>query len=110
MRLTIDTEKHTYEQALVGTGRVRQAPRRSCRLARGAGGEPASARVTSATPTSERLERAVLSDVISALMSGARQMIRPIVDVGGMVTHDSVQQYFVGCIPRSAIGGTLVSV
>jgi hypothetical protein len=112
VRLTINTETDTYEQAIAAV----QAAY---------GKRPVTPAAWPEAPTpypgpepgelseddlgngwSERL----LFDVIAALMPGARQVIRRIVDVGGQASYDSVQQYFAGQIPRSSIGGTLVSV
>ncbi|MDQ0408681.1 hypothetical protein ABVB69_34960 [Streptomyces sp. NPDC000349] len=112
MRLTINTETDTYEQAIAAV----QAAY---------GKRPAvpvdwpEAPAVEPMPDPQDLGDDVIKDgwseqmlfqVIAALMPRAREVIRRVVDVGGTATYDSVQQYFAPAIPRSKIGGTLTSV
>lgn len=114
MRLTIDTETDTYEQALAAV----QAAY---------GLQPATPpdwpEAPDPRPGPQDLADADLADgwseqslfqLITALMPGAREVLRRITDLGGTASYDDVQQHFAHHpthpIPLSRIGGTLTSV
>lgn len=116
MRLTIDTERDTYEQAIAAVQAAYKL-----RPVTPAGWPDAPA----PDPRPDPLDLAeddlgdgwsdrVLFQVIAGLMPGARAVLRRITDLGGTASYDGIQQHFAthptNPIPRSRIGGTLTSV
>lgn len=116
MRLTIDTETDTYEQAIAAVQAAYGL--RPC--------VPAvwpDAPVAEPRPGPQDLADDDLADgwtdqllfqLIAALMPGARAVLRRITELGGTASYDDVQQHFAHHpthpIPVSRIGGTLTSV
>ncbi|MFJ9713907.1 hypothetical protein [Streptomyces sp. NPDC101234] len=116
MRLTIDTQQDTYEQAVAAV----QAAYGMRPAVPEAWSDAAAAEVR---PGPQDLADDDLGDgwsdrllfqVIAALMPGARAVLRRITDLGGAASYEDVQQHFadhpVIPIPRSRIGGTLTSI
>lgn len=114
MRLTIDTETDTYEQAIAAVqaayGMQPVTPADWPEAPDSRPGPQDLAADDLADGWSEQL----LFQMIAALMPGARAVLRRITDLGGVASYDDVQQYFaehpVTMIPPSRIGGTLTSV
>jgi hypothetical protein len=116
VRLTIDTETDSYEQAIA-------AVQAAYGLRPDVPGDWLDAPATEPRPGPEDLSEDDLGDgwtdrllfrVIASLMPRARAVLRRIVEMGGMASYDEVQQYFAAHqtepIPRSKIGGSLTSV
>lgn len=116
MRLTIDTETDSYEQAIAA---VQAAYGLRPDVPAGWLDAPA----TEPRPGPEDLSEDDLGDgwtdrllfqMIAALMPGARAVVRRIVELGGTASYDEVQQYFAvhptDPIPRTKLGGSLTSV
>ncbi|MFF8235086.1 hypothetical protein [Streptomyces caelestis] len=116
MRLTIDTETDTYEQALA-------AVQTAYGLRPAVPSDWSDAPACEPRPGPEDLSEEnlgegwtdrTLFEVIASLMPGARTVLRRIVDVGGTASYDDVQQYVADHptdpIPPRKIGGTLTSI
>ncbi|MFF3968045.1 hypothetical protein ACFYZI_41660 [Streptomyces griseorubiginosus] len=116
MRLSIDTEKDTYEQAISAVqaayGLRPDVP------AAWPDAPPAEPRPgpqdLAADDLADGWTDQLLFQLIAALMPGARAVLRRITELGGTASYDDVQQYFAHHpthpIPISRIGGTLTSV
>ncbi|MEU9737179.1 hypothetical protein [Streptomyces sp. NPDC048002] len=117
VRLTIDTQRDTYEQAIAAV----QAAY-GLNPAAVASGWP-QAPVPAARPGPETLgsediwqgwTEQMLFDTLASVRPGVRAVLRRLVEVGGTATFDSVQEYFAGfpqtLIPPKKIGGTLTSL
>jgi hypothetical protein len=116
LRLTIDTETDSYEQAIA----VVQA---AYGLRPDVPADWLDAPATEPRPGPDDLGEDDLGDgwterllfqMIASLMPGARAVLRRIVEMGGTASYDEVQQYFAvhptDPIPRTKIGGSLTSV
>ncbi|WP_432154992.1 hypothetical protein [Streptomyces tricolor] len=117
MRLVIDTESDTYEQAIAAV----QAAYGFNPVALASAWPEAPALDPRPGPESlsgvdlgEGWTERMLFDTIAAVMPGARAVLRRLVDLGGTATYDDIQEHFVDHpetpIPRARIGGTLTSV
>jgi hypothetical protein len=114
MRLTIDTETDTYEQALAAIqaayGMRPPTPADWPEAPDPRPGPQDLADVDLADGWSEQ----TLFQVIATLMPGARAVLRRITDLGGAASYEDVQQHFAhhptNPIPLSRIGGTLTSI
>ncbi|MFI9176075.1 hypothetical protein [Streptomyces lincolnensis] len=114
MRLTIDTETDTYEQALAAVqaafGMRPVTPVDWPEAPDPRPGPQDLADDDLADGWSERM----LFQVVATLMPGARAVLRRITDLGGTASYEDVQQHFAhhptNPIPLSRIGGTLTSV
>ncbi|MEU3342423.1 hypothetical protein [Streptomyces sp. NPDC006668] len=117
MRLPIDTERDTYEQAIAAV----QAAY-GFNPAATAGSWP-EAPALEARPGPQDLSGKdlwegwtdrLLFDTIAALMPGARAVLRRLTELGGTASYDDIQAHFAGHprtpIPKDRIGGTLTSV
>jgi hypothetical protein len=116
VRLTIDTETDTYEQAVaavqIAYGLRPAVP------ADWPDAPPAERRPGPEDLSEDDLEEGwtdrMLFEAIASLMPGARAVLRRIVDLGGTASYDAVQQYFADHlthpIPATKIGGTLTSI
>jgi hypothetical protein len=116
MRLTIDTETDTYEQALA-------AVQTAYGLRPAVPADWPDAPACEPRPGPEDLSKdnlgegwndRTLFEVIASLMPGARTVLRRIVELGGTASYDDVQQYLADHptdpIPPTKIGGTLTSI
>ncbi|MGW5434050.1 hypothetical protein ACWET9_44035 [Streptomyces sp. NPDC004059] len=116
MRLTIDTETDTYEQAIA-------AVQSAYGLRPVVPQEWPDAAVVVAGPDPQDLGAEDIGDgwsdqmpfhVIASLKPGARAVLRRVTELGGTASYDDVQQYFTDHpttpIPPTKIGGTLTSV
>ncbi|WP_432198246.1 hypothetical protein [Streptomyces sp. bgisy027] len=116
MRLTIDTETDTYEQAIA-------AVQAAYGLRPDVPAAWPDAPATSPRPGPQDLAADELANgwtdqllfqLIAALMPGARAVLRRITELGGTASYEDVQQHFADHpthpIPPSKIGGTLTSV
>ncbi|MFF7845279.1 hypothetical protein ACFZC6_42050 [Streptomyces ossamyceticus] len=116
MRLTIDTETDTYEQALA-------AVQAAYGLRPDVPAAWPDAPAAEPRPGPQDLADDDLADgwtdellfgLIAALMPGARAVLRRITELGGTASYDDVQHHFAHHpthpIPISRIGGTLTSV
>ncbi|MEU5200372.1 hypothetical protein AB0G86_41090 [Streptomyces scabiei] len=116
MRLTIDTETDTYEQAIA-------AVQAAYGLRPDVPAAWPDAPVAEPRPSPQDLADDDLADgwtdqllfqLIAALMPGARAVLRRITELGGTGSYDDVQQHFAHHpthpIPISRIGGALTSV
>ncbi|GGU05989.1 hypothetical protein [Streptomyces coeruleorubidus] len=116
MRLTIDTETDSYEQAIA-------AVQAAYGLRPDVPADWPDAPATEPRPGPEDLSEDDLGDgwtdrllfqMIASLMPRARAVLRRIVEMGGTATYDEVQQHFAdhptAPIPRTKIGGSLTSV
>lgn len=114
MRLTIDTETDTYEQA---TAAVQAAygmqPVTPADWPEAPDPRPGPQDLA-ADDLADGWSEQLLFQMITALMPGARTVLRRITDLGGVASYDDVQQHFakhpVTPIPPSRIGGTLTSI
>ncbi|MCL7429799.1 hypothetical protein [Streptomyces sp. YS415] len=117
MRLTIDTQTDTYEQAIAAV----QAAY-GLNPAAEASGWP-DAPVPAARPGPETLDsediwqgwtERMLFDTLASVRPGARAVLRRLVELGGTATFDSLQEHFADHpqtpIPPKKIGGTLTSL
>lgn len=115
MRLTIDTETDTYEQAMA-------AVQAAYGLRPVVPGSWPPALAPDPRPDPRDLGSDDLGDgwtdqllfrMVAALTPGARAVLRRITELGGTSTYDAVQQYFAAHpstpIPIRQIGGTLTS-
>ncbi|MEU5957969.1 hypothetical protein [Streptomyces sp. NPDC047525] len=116
MRLTIDTETDTYEQALAAVQAaygLRPVAPASWPDAPAVEPRP-DPQDLSGDDLTDGWSEQMLFQVLAALMPGARTVLRRITDLGGEASYDDVQQHFTGHptvpIPPSRIGGTLTSV
>ncbi|MEV6183298.1 hypothetical protein [Streptomyces sp. NPDC052015] len=116
MRLTIDTEADSYEQAIA-------AVQAAYGLRPGVPAGWPDAPALDPRPDPQDLgsddigggwTEQMLFQVIASLMPGARAVLRQITALGGTASYDEVQQYFArhptDPIPPAKIGGTLTSV
>lgn len=116
MRLTIDTETDTYEQAIA-------AVQAAYGLRPDVPAAWPDAPASDPRPGPQDLADDELADgwtdqllfqLIAALMPGARAVLRRITELGGTASYDDVQQHFAHHpthpIPTSRIGGSLTSV
>ncbi|MGW3654004.1 hypothetical protein [Streptomyces sp. NPDC000878] len=111
VRLTIDTETDTYEQAIA-------AVQAAYGLRPGAPAAWPDAPAVDPRPGPQDLADGwtdqMLFQLIAALMPGARAVLRRITELGGTASYDDVQQHFAHHsthpIPISRIGGSLTSV
>ncbi|MFF4361247.1 hypothetical protein [Streptomyces sp. NPDC001604] len=114
MRLTIDTDTDTYEQAIATVqaayGLQPATP-------------PDGPEAPDPRPGPQDLAEADLADgwseqtlfqLVAVLMPGAREVLRRITELGSSASYDEVQQHFAhrptNPIPISRIGGTLTSI
>ncbi|WP_405933607.1 hypothetical protein [Streptomyces sp. NBC_00827] len=116
MRLTIDTETDTYEQAIAAvqaTYGLRPAVPANWPQAPAVDPRP-DPQDLSNDDIGNGWNDQVLFHIIASLMPGARAVLRRITDLGGTASYDEVQQYFANHptdpIPPTKIGGTLTSV
>nr|WP_024126148.1 hypothetical protein [Streptomyces sp. FR1]AHE38766.1 Hypothetical protein pFRL2_91c [Streptomyces sp. FR1] len=116
MRLTIDTETDTYEQAIAAVQAaygLRPDTPASWPDAPAAEPRPGPQDLAD-DDLADGWTDQLLFDLIAALMPGARAVLRRITELGGTVSYDDVQQHFAHhpthSIPISRIGGTLTSV
>ncbi|MEU4490029.1 hypothetical protein AB0H94_35010 [Streptomyces purpurascens] len=116
MRLTIDTETDSYEQAIA-------AVQAAYGLRPDVPADWLDAPATEPRPGPDDLGEDDLGDgwtdrllfqMIASLMPRARAVLRRIVEMGGTASYDEVQQHFAdhptAPIPRTKIGGSLTSV
>ncbi|GAA4339972.1 hypothetical protein GCM10023086_75280 [Streptomyces venetus] len=116
MRLTIDTETDSYEQAIA-------AVQAAYGLRPDVPADWLDAPAAEPRPGPEDLAEddlgggwtdRLLFQMIASLMPGARAVVRRIVEMGGTVSYGEVQQYFADHprdpIPPTKIGGTLTSI
>lgn len=116
MRLTIDTETDTYEQAIA-------AIQAAYRLRPGVpaawpDAPPADLRPGPRDLPDDNLVDGwtdqLLSHMIASLVPGARAVLRRITELGGAASYEDIQHHFphhpTNPIPPSKIGGTLTSV
>ncbi|MEU6594098.1 hypothetical protein ABZ923_33640 [Streptomyces sp. NPDC046881] len=114
MRLTIDTETDTYEQALA----VVQAAYGMRPVTPDEWSEAPDPRPGPQDLADDDLADGwtgrLLFQLIAALMPGARAVLRRITELGGTASYDDVQEHFAHHlthpIPISRIGGSLTSV
>lgn len=116
MRLTIDTETDTYEQAVAAV----QAAYGLRPAVPPAWPEPPAVdplpgpQDLSDEDIGDGWSDRMLFEMLASLMPGARAVLRRIADLGGTASYDDVQQYFADHpatpIPATKIGGTLTSV
>ncbi|NUK32519.1 hypothetical protein HRW12_01755 [Streptomyces lunaelactis] len=116
MRLTIDTETDTYEQAI---GAVQAAYGMRPVIPADWPEAPAvdprpDPQDLSSNDIGGGWSDQALFRMVASLMPGARAVLRRITALGGTASYDEVQQYFAGHptnpIPPTKIGGTLTSV
>ncbi|MGA5364011.1 hypothetical protein [Streptomyces purpurascens] len=116
VRLTIDTETDSYEQAIA-------AVQAAYGLRPDVPADWLDAPATEPRPGPDDLGEDDLGDgwtdrllfqMIASLMPRARAVLRRIVEMGGTASYDEVQQHFAdhptAPIPRTKIGGSLTSV
>ncbi len=117
VRLVIDTQSDTYEQAIAAV----QAAYGFNPVALASDWPEAPAldrrpglEGLSVEDLGEGWTERLLFDTIAAVMPGARAVLRRVVDLGGMASYDDIQDFFADHpetpIPRGRIGGTLTSV
>lgn len=116
MRLIIDTETDSYEQAIAAVQAaygLRPDVPADWRDAPAAEPRPGPEDLGD-DDLGEGWTDRLLFQMIGSLMPGARAVLRRIVEVGGTASYDDVQQYFAehptAPIPRTKIGGCLTSV
>ncbi|MEV6594996.1 hypothetical protein [Streptomyces acidicola] len=115
MRLTIDTDTDTYEQAITAVQAaygLRPTVPDAWRDAPAADPRPGPQDLADDALTGGWTDQ-LLFRVIASLAPGARAVLRRITDLGGAASYDDVQQHFADHpttpIPPSRIGGTLTS-
>jgi hypothetical protein len=116
VRLTIDTETDTYEQAVAAVQAaygLRPVVPVTWPDAPAADPRPGPQDLADDDLAGGWTDQ-MLFRLIAALMSGARAVLRRITELGGAASYDEVQQHF-AChptnpIPLSRIGGTLTSI
>jgi hypothetical protein len=116
VRLTIDTETDTYDEAIAavqaafGLRPVVPAGWPDAPIVEPRPGPED----LSADDLREGWSDRLLFQVLAALMPGARAVLRRITEVGGTASYDDIQQHFadhpLASIPSSRIGGTLTSI
>ncbi|MGW1752371.1 hypothetical protein ACWCRD_43610 [Streptomyces sp. NPDC002092] len=116
MRLTIDTETDTYEQALAAVQAaygLRPAVPVAWPDAPAADPRPGPQDLAD-DDLAEGWTDQLLFRVVASLVPGARAVLRRITELGGAASYEEVQHHFAGHptnpIPPSKIGGTLTSV
>ncbi|MFJ9714255.1 hypothetical protein [Streptomyces sp. NPDC101234] len=116
MRLTIDTETDTYEQAIAAVQAaygLRPAVPDAWRDAPAVDPRPGPQDLADDALPGGWTDQ-LLFRVIAALVPGARAVLRRVTELGGTASYDDVQRYFAGHpstpIVPSTIGGTLTSV
>ncbi|MEU3297148.1 hypothetical protein ABZ722_33020 [Streptomyces longwoodensis] len=114
MRLTIDTETDTYEQAIAAVqAAYGMQPVTPVDWPEAPDHRPYPEELAADDLTHGWSEQ-LLFQMIAALMPGARAVLRRITDLGGVASYDDVQQHFAEHpgtpIPRYRIGGTLTSI
>ncbi|MFI0818620.1 hypothetical protein ACH4TX_19260 [Streptomyces sp. NPDC021098] len=116
MRLTIDTETDTYEQAIAAVQTVYGL--RPVTPADWPEPPPVEPRPDPQDLSGDDIingwSEQTLFRMIASLMPGARAVLRRITELGGTASFDEVQQHFADHpttpIPKAKIGGTLTSV
>ncbi|MFE9647468.1 hypothetical protein ACFYO0_25795 [Streptomyces sp. NPDC006365] len=115
MRLTIDTETDTYEQAIAAVQaayRLRPAVPDAWSDAPAADPRPGPQDLADDDLGDGWTDR-LLFGVIASLVPGARAVLRRLTELGGAASYEDVQQHFADHpthpIPPSKIGGTLTS-
>ncbi|MGW7819968.1 hypothetical protein ACWGLF_17895 [Streptomyces puniciscabiei] len=116
MRLTIDTETDTYEQAIAAVQAaygLRPVPPADWPEAPAVEPRP-DPQDLSSDDIGDGWSDQTLFQMIASLMPGARAVLRRITVVGGTASYEDVQHYFAGHptapIPPARIGGTLTSL
>lgn len=114
MRLTIDTETDTYEQAIAAVqAAYGMRPVTPADWPEASDPRPGPQDLA-ADDLADGWSEQLLFQMIAALMPGARAVLRRITDLGGTASYDDVQQHFaehpVTPIAPSRIGGTLTSI
>lgn len=116
MRLTIDTETDTYEQAIAAVqAAYGLRPAAPADWPDAPAVEPRTGPQDLADDDlADGWSDQLLFQVLADLMPGARAVLRRITDLGGTASYDDVQQHFAHHptvpIPPSRIGGTLTSI
>ncbi|MGQ5668588.1 hypothetical protein [Streptomyces sp. ECR2.10] len=116
MRLTIDTETDTYEQAIAAVqAAYGLRPVVPADWPEAAAADPCPApRDLSCEDIGDGWSDQLLFQLLASLTPGARAVLRRITDLGGTASYEDVQRYFADHpttpIPPSKIGGTLTSV
>ncbi|GAB3009877.1 hypothetical protein GCM10023080_090080 [Streptomyces pseudoechinosporeus] len=116
VRLTIDTQTDTYEQAIAAVQAAYGLNPTAI-----AGGWPDAPPASRPGPESlsgddlwEGWTDRMLFDTVASVMPGARAVLRRLVELGGTASFDDVQTYFADHpttpIPPKKIGGTLTSI
>ncbi|MFJ5035510.1 hypothetical protein ACIQB5_47630 [Streptomyces sp. NPDC088560] len=116
MRLTMDTETDTYEQAIAAVQAaygLRPAVPDAWRDAPDAKPRPGPQDLADDALTGGWTNQ-LLFRVIASLVPGARAALRRVTELGGTASYDDVQRYFADHpstpILPSTIGGTLTSI
>ncbi|MEV8547686.1 hypothetical protein [Streptomyces sp. NPDC051572] len=116
MRLTIDTEADTYDEAIAA---VQAAYGLHPVVPAGWPDAPAveprpGPEDLSTDDLGEGWSDRMLFGTVAALVPGARAVLRRIADLGGTASYDEIQHYFADHpdtpIPPKTIGGTLTSI
>lgn len=117
MRLTIDTETDTYEQAIAAVQAaygLRPAVPAAWPDAPPVAPRPGPQDLADDDLADGWTDQLLLQLIAAKMMPGARAVLRRITELGGATTYDDVQQHFAhhptNPIPLSRIGGTLTSI
>jgi hypothetical protein len=116
VRLAIDTQTDTYEQAITAVQAAYGL--NSTVVAVGWPDAPPVSRPGPETLSDEDLWQGwtdrMLFDTVASVMPGARAVLRRLVELGGTATFDDIQEHFAGHpttpIPKNKIGGTLTGI